>query len=71
MGFSGPEYQGGWHFPSPGDLPKPGIKPRYHIAGGFLTRLATREETSDRVPLRREVREADGDAVKFLLSHLA
>ena len=28
MGFSRPEYWSGWPFPSPGDLPDPGIKPR-------------------------------------------
>ena len=26
--FSRPEYCSGWHFPSPGDLPNPGIEPR-------------------------------------------
>ena len=29
MGFSRPEYWSGWPFPSPGDLPNPGIKPRF------------------------------------------
>ena len=28
MGFPGPEYWSGLPFPSPGDLPNPGIKPR-------------------------------------------
>ena len=28
MEFSRPEYCSGWPFPSPGDLPNPGIKPR-------------------------------------------
>ena len=28
MGFSRPEYWSGEPFPSPGDLPNPGIKPR-------------------------------------------
>ena len=28
MEFSRPEYWSGQHFPSPGDLPNPGIKPR-------------------------------------------
>ena len=27
MEFSRPEYWSGWSFPSPGDLPNPGIKP--------------------------------------------
>ena len=27
MGFSRQEYWGGWPFPSPGDLPNPGIEP--------------------------------------------
>ena len=30
MGFSRQEYWGGLPFPSPGDLPKPGIEPRSH-----------------------------------------
>ena len=28
MEFSWPEYWSGWPFPSPGDLPNPGIEPR-------------------------------------------
>ena len=28
MEFSRPEYWSGWPFPSPGDLPKPGLEPR-------------------------------------------
>ena len=28
MGFSRQEYRSGWPFPSPGDLPDPGIEPR-------------------------------------------
>ena len=28
MEFPRPEYQSGWYFPSPGDLPNPRIKPR-------------------------------------------
>ena len=28
MGFSRQEYWSGWPFPSPGDLPNPGIEPR-------------------------------------------
>ena len=30
MEFSRPEYWSGWPFPSPGDLPNPGIEPRSH-----------------------------------------
>ena len=38
MGFSRQEYWIGWPFPSPGDLPNPGIEPRStHIAGRFFT----------------------------------
>ena len=38
MGFSRQEYQSGLPFPSPGDLPDPGIKPRVScIGGGFFT----------------------------------
>ena len=38
MGFLRQEYWSGWPFPSPGDLPEPGIKPRSPAsAGGFFT----------------------------------
>ena len=30
MEFSRPEYWSGWPFSSSGDLPNPGIKPRFH-----------------------------------------
>ena len=32
MEFSRPEYWSGWPFPSPGDLPNPGIEPRSPIS---------------------------------------
>ena len=41
MEFYRPEYWSG--FPSPGDLPNPGIKPISHNAGGFLKSWATME----------------------------
>ena len=38
MGFPRHEYWNGWPFPSPGDLPNPGIKSVSHaMAGGFFT----------------------------------
>ena len=38
MGFSRQEYWSGLPFPSPGDLPNPGIKPiSAALAGGFFT----------------------------------
>ena len=38
MGFSGQEYWGGFPFPSPGNLPDPGIKPASPaLEGGFFT----------------------------------
>ena len=41
MGFPGQEYWIKLPFPSPGDLPKPGIKPAFPaphaLAGGFFT----------------------------------
>ena len=38
MGFSRQEYWSGLPFPSPGDLPDPGIKPGSPaLAGGFFT----------------------------------
>ena len=37
MGFPRQEYWSGWPFPSPGDLPNPGIKPGSPaLAGGFF-----------------------------------
>ena len=45
MGFSRQESWSGLPFPSPGDLPNPGIKPEYFIsaivAAGFFTTSAT------------------------------
>ena len=44
MGFSRQEYWSGLPFPSPRDLPNPGIKPRSPaLAGRFFTSHATRE----------------------------
>ena len=38
MGFPSQKYWTGFPFPSPGDLPNPGIKPESPaLAGGFLT----------------------------------
>ena len=41
MGFSRQEYWSGWPFPSPGNLPYPGIKPRSPVlqADSLLTEL--------------------------------
>ena len=44
MGFSRQEYCNGLPFPSPGDLPNPGIKPWVsYIEGRFFTNWTTRE----------------------------
>ena len=47
MGFSRQEYWSGLPFPSPGDLPNPGLKPVYlmshALAGGFFITSATWE----------------------------
>ena len=44
MGLPKQEYWNGLPFPSPGDLPHPGIKPASPaLAGGFFTDGATRE----------------------------
>ena len=47
-GFSRQEYWNGLPFPSPGDLPNPGIKPRYPLlqASGFFTLWAARESNN-------------------------
>ena len=42
MGFSRQEHWSGLTFPSPGDLPNPGIEPvSLVLAGGFFTTSAT------------------------------
>ena len=42
MGFTGQEYESGLPFPSPGDVPNPGIKPASStLAGRFFTTSAT------------------------------
>ena len=51
MGFSRQEYWSGLPFPSPGDLPDPGIEPRYrtqvsHIAARRFNVCTTREALS-------------------------
>ena len=44
MGFPREEYWSGWPFPSPGNLPNPGIEPGSPtLAGGFLPSWATEE----------------------------
>ena len=44
MGFSNQKYWSRLPFPSPGDLPDPGIEPASPaLAGGFFTTGATRE----------------------------
>ena len=53
MGFSRQEYWSGLPFPSPGDLPDPGIKPLYltspALAGGFFTTIALWDQTNELV----------------------
>ena len=45
MGFSRQEYWSGLPFPSPGDLPNPGIKPKSRAlqADSLLTELARKQ----------------------------
>ena len=51
MGFSRQEYWSGLPFPSPGDLPDPGIKPESlrspALTGGFFTTSITWEALED------------------------
>jgi len=51
MGFSRQEYWSGLPCPPPGDLPNPGIEPRYlmspALAGGFFTTSITWEALFD------------------------
>ena len=56
MGFSRQEYWSGVQFPSPGNLPDPGIKPVSLISpalvGGFFTTSATWEAYSISLAIR-------------------
>ena len=49
MGFSRQEYWSGLSFPSPGDLPDPGIEPRSCTLQADSTIWATRESLSQRL----------------------
>ena len=56
MGFSRQEYWSGLPFPSPGDLPDPGIKPRFPaLEADALTSEPPGKPHSDKRPLRRSV----------------
>ena len=57
MGFSRQEYWGGLPFPSPGDLPSPGIKPGSPVlqAGSLPTELRGR-------PSREQESNADAES---------
>ena len=45
MGFPRQEYWSGFPFPSPGDLPDPGIKPTYLESAALAVRLFTTSAT--------------------------
>ena len=47
MEFSRPEYWSGYPFPSPGDLPNPGIEPRSPHCGQILYQLSHNGRASD------------------------
>ena len=51
MGFSRQEYWGGLPFPSPGDLPDPGIKPMPPVSPAFAGKFFTSEPPGK--PLKR------------------
>ena len=51
MEFSRQEYWSGLPFPSPGDLPEPGIKPESPaLAGGFFTPLSPQGSPQSMTP---------------------
>ena len=51
MGFSRQEHWSGLTFPSPGDLPNPGIEPvSLVLAGGFFTRTSLVAQTVKDLP---------------------
>ena len=57
MGFSRQEHWSGLTFPSPGDLPNPGIEPvSLVLAGGFFTRTSLVAQTVKCLPTVRETR---------------
>ena len=53
MGFSRQEYWSGLPFPSPGDLPDPGIKSLFPVlAGGFFTTDITLQNLNQSLRLK-------------------
>ena len=52
IGFPRQEYWSGLPFPSPGDLPDPGIKPVFFIAGGFFTTEPSGKPTHSRLAIQ-------------------
>ena len=63
MGFSRQEYWSGLPFPSPGNLPDPGIEPVSHTVGRCSTVWATREVLS-RVSLKGHSKVASANVGK-------
>ena len=58
MGFSRQEYRCGLPFPSPGDPPDPGTKPKYlmspALAGGLLTKEPPGKPRVEGMPQKRK-----------------
>ena len=74
MGFSGQEYWSGLPFPSPGDLPDPGIKPRYLHCRLILYQLSceggplSREDRSKKEDVREDAKSVP---IMYLYSSVA
>ena len=69
MGFPSPEYWSGLPFPSPGDLPSPGIKPAFltspALAGRFFTTSGTWETLMSEVSVLQD-EESSGFTAMYI-----
>ena len=66
MGFSRQEYWSGSPFPSPGDLPDPGIQPTSPVSPALAGRFFT-TEPSEAPVLIRQLRKCQGSILKYHL----
>ena len=71
MGFSRPEYWSGLPFPSPGDLPNPGIEPVSCIAGRFFIIWATNQDMILKTHCRIQAFTRDGSRWSALQASLS
>ena len=67
MEFSRQEYWSGWPFPSPGDLPDPGIKPSYPTLQADS--LLTEPPGKPRQSIKEGIKRQWGKQARFYLEY--